>query len=98
MLVCLKQKSCVRAYAQCEVSTRGVRVLVEYRLKNMLSGVKSIYSVLYSVFVYLHCNDKDGGWNPTTTRNKNKTLGDPLQKVAQGSKTGSQWKTSKCKS
>ena len=32
-----------------------------------------------------HCNNKDVGFNPTTTRNENQTLGDPLQKVVQGS-------------
>ena len=30
----------------------------------------------------LHCNDKDVGSNPTTTRNEKRTLGGRLQKVA----------------
>ena len=44
------------------------------------------FKKLRSVVVkHLYCNDEDVGLNPTTTISLNRTLGGPLQKVAEGS-------------
>ena len=41
-----------------------------------------------------HCNDKDVGSNPASTRNEKQTLGDPLHRRCPNGPTGSKWKTS----